>query len=198
MRGARGDFLVDKSGVYPLKGRDYAEDRRELDETVAVARLFVGLTDPGRLRLASLALLPAPPANLPEPLVKKAAELDWLVLESPDFRVHADGRTATLDRVELGLERETHVPVLALVTDPADPRSAVLARLENYQPLDGYRVPWKVATWRVADGQAAAGPAAGDAQRRPLAFEPKPAVRLWLVEGKLRPALEPTDFEPPS
>jgi hypothetical protein len=196
MRGPKGDYLIDKSGVYPLRGREYAEDQRELDETVAVARLFVGLSDPGRLRLASLEVLPAPPPRLPEAVAKKAAELDWIVLLSPDFRRHQDGARATLDRVELGLERESHVPVLAVVTHPTDPHSAVLARLKDYQPLDGYRVPYDVTTWRIAPDQAATGPAAGISSQR-LAFAAKPAIRLWLKEGRLRPRLEPADFEPP-
>jgi hypothetical protein len=187
MRGPDGDFLVDKSGVYPLRGRDFAEDVRELEETVAVARLFVGLTDPSTLRLASLDVLPAAPGRLPEGLAQRAAQLDWIVVTSPDFRGRTDDSRVTLDRVEIGLERGTHLPLLALVTDPREPGSAVLARLEQYQPLDGYRVPWKVTTWRVTPGPAGAAP-------RP--FEDKPAVKLWLKQGRLRPSLQADDFKP--
>jgi len=198
MRGDEGDFLVDKSGVYKLKGRDYAQDVRELDDTVAVSRLFIGLSDPRKLRIESLAVMPAPPAGLPAgSLAEQAAGLDWLVLHSPDFHVQNDKGAPTLDRVQLGLTRDTHLPVMATVTHGGDELSAVLARLEDYQTLDGYRVPWKVTTWRVAEGQVATGPA-GPRPSRPLAFDQRPAVKLWLKKGRLGAPLTPKDFLPPS
>jgi hypothetical protein len=193
MRGRSGDFLIDKSGVYPLEGRDYKEDQRELAESLSVARLFAGLTDPSRVRLASLGLLSAPPPGLPESLAKTAAGLDWLVLTSPDFLARAAGTRETLDRVEIGLDRSTHLPALALVADPARPESAVLAQLSDYRLLDGYRVPGEVTTWRVA-------PPAQGAPTRPvedrLPFSARAAVKLWLMDGSLRAKLEPKDFAP--
>jgi len=193
MRGAQGDFLVDKSGVYELKGREFSEDQRELDETLAVAKLFVGLTDPGKLRLATLEVLAAPPAGLPESQKKLAAELDWIALTSPDFLARAHGAKETLDRVEIGLDRKTNLPSLALVADPVRPQSAVLAQLDKYMLLDGYRVPAEVTTWRAAPAPPGAAPASGR-----LPFSARAAVKLWLIDGSLRAQLEPKDFEPPS
>ena len=66
----------------------------------------------------------------------------------------------------------------------------------DYLPLDGYRVPGEVTTWRAATQQAPGLPAARPGQRPP--FEAKPAIRLWLKEGRLRPQLEPGDFLPPA
>jgi hypothetical protein len=195
MRGRKGDFLVDKQGVYSLKAREYKEDERELSETLAVAKLFVGLTEPSRLRLASLELLSAPPAGLPESQRQRAAELEWIALTSPDFLARASDDQETLVRVEIGLDRAQHLPVLAIVADPARPESAVLAELEKYQLLDGYRVPWEVTTWRVAPAQP--GEPARSAGSR-LPFSPRAAVKLWLIDGSLRAKLEPKDFEPPS
>ena len=195
MRGRSGDFLVDKSGVYSLKGKEYKEDERELGETLAVAKLFVGLTEPSRLRLASIEVLAVPPAGLPESQTKRAAELEWIALTSPDFLARAAGSKETLDRVEIGLDRSAHLPVLAIVTDPARPESAVLAELDKYQILDGYRVPYEVTTWRVAPAQP--GAPVNSASGRPP-FSPRAAVKLWLIEGSLRAKLEPKDFEPPA
>jgi hypothetical protein len=195
MRGRSGDFLVDKNGVYSLKGKEYKEDERELSETLAVAKLFVGLTEPSRLRLASLELLSAPPAGLPESQSKRAAELEWIALTSPDFLARASHDKETLDRVEIGLDRAEHLPALAIVTDPAKQESAVLAQLEKYQLLDGYRVPSLVTTWRVAPAQP--GATARAAGGRPP-FSPRAAVKLWLIDGSLRAKLEPKDFEPPA
>ena len=195
MRGKKGDFIVDKSGVYDLEGREYKEDKRELAETLRVAKLFASLTDPSRLRLASLDTLSAPPAGLPADQSERAAGLDWIALSSPDFLARSPGEKETLDRVEIGLDRSTHLPVLAIVANPAQPTSAVLALLDKYQPLDGYRVPSEVTTWRVAPPPTGASPEPSNAR---LPFSSRAAVKLWLKEGTLRAQLQPKDFEPPS
>lgn len=195
MRGGKGDYIVDKSGVYALEGREYKEDQRELAETLRVAKLFASLTDPSRLRLASLETLPAPPAGLPADQSERAAGLDWIVLSSPDFLARAPGEKETLDRVEIGLDKSTHLPVLAIVANPAQPTSAVLALLDQYKPLDGYRVPYEVTTWRVAPPPSGASPEPPNAR---LPFSGRAAVKLWLIEGSLRAQLQRKDFEPPS
>jgi len=197
MRGGKGDFLVDKTGVYSLKGKEYKEDERELGETLAVAKLFVGLTEPSRLRLASLEQVSAPPAGLPESQATRAAELEWIALTSPDFlaRVEGSKEKETLDRVEIGLDRATHLPFLAIVADPARPESAVLAQLDKYELLDGYRVPSEVTTWRVAPAQPGESLQAVGGR---MPFSPRAAVKLWLIDGSLRAKLEPKDFEPPA
>ena len=67
MRGPEGDWLVDrkKQDKIRLVGRDFTEDRRELADFQNIARNFVNLTDPARLELQSLRVLPASPATVP-------------------------------------------------------------------------------------------------------------------------------------
>lgn len=185
MRGPRGDYLVSREGVTPLRGRDYAEDKRELDETVALARTFVGLSDPGQLRLVSLETSDAPAGMLPEELRKGLDGLEWITVQSPDFRGPVQGdKEPRLDRIEIGLDAKTKLPTLALVRDARNPHGALLVRLSGYLELDGYRVPGQVRAWRI------------DPESRPLRFAAKQAVDMWLIEGDLSPELTPADFEP--
>ena len=50
-----------------LRGKELANDIRELNETVRIAKSFVGLSDPSNLRIAKLRL-GSTPTNLPEAL----------------------------------------------------------------------------------------------------------------------------------
>lgn len=185
LRGPRGDFVIEKGVAYALAGREFAEDRRELEETLTVSRTFVGLSDPSALRVERLLARSDPPPGLPSTLGAEAADLEWLSVWSPDFRSRADARAAARDRIDLGLERASHRPRLALLTDESDPRASFLVRLENFRDVDGFQVPHHVTTWRVEPQ----GPGQGLAE--------KPALELWLEKGSLRPRLGPEDFLPP-
>ena len=192
LRGPDGDWLIDKAGAHRLVGRDFKQDIAELDETVAVARTFAHLTDPRGLRLESLSRMSAPPPGLPEALRTKAAALDWLRLESRDFRsppVARAGQAAELgpiDVLELGVDRATRAPRMAVLTDPLAPRGAIaLGMLEDPLEVDGFRVPSRVTAWHV------------DAALIPPAFAARASLDLWLKSGTLRPKLSPEDFLPP-
>jgi hypothetical protein len=131
LRGPDGDWLIDKSGAHRLVGRDFKQDIAELDESVAVARTFAHLTDPRGLRMESLRTLAAAPASLPPKLRALAAELDWLRLESRDFRAppRPGEGSAPVDVLELGVERPTRVPRIAVLTDPQHPEGALVLSL---------------------------------------------------------------------
>jgi hypothetical protein len=67
---------VSKGDRVQLAGREYAQDRRELTESLNIARSFVALTDPAQLRIAKLEELSAPPATVPPSLSDVALKLD--------------------------------------------------------------------------------------------------------------------------
>ncbi len=194
VRGPAGDFLIDEKGrVLPLQGREYAEDRKDLDRTVAVARTFVALTDPLHLTIASLELQPAAPTSLPGAFAARAAELTWLVVRSPDFYLadaaevpagETDARP--LYRVQLGLDRTTKLPELVVIQrdDPGQVQLAQLVQLKKFKTLDGHRVPFEVRTFDP------------DLRLSPWKFGTRPATLLGINQGSLRPDLTAKDFEP--
>lgn len=192
LRGPEGDWLIDKAGAHRLVGKDFKQDLAELDETVAVARTFAHLTDPRGLRLESLARLAAPPPGLPEKLRPIAAGLDWVRLESRDFRTQRAARAGQaaellpLDVLELGVERTTRVPRVAVLTDPTAPQNAIALGLEGAVEVDGFRVPERVTAWHV------------DLELSPPAFAARQTLDLWFKSGTLAPKLTQKDFLPPS
>ena len=191
LRGPDGDWLIDKAGATRLVGRDFKQDLTELDETVAVARTFAHLTDPRGLRLEALARMAAPPPGLPEKLRAGAAALDWLRLESSDFRgpvAKQAGRApgpAPIDVLELGVERATRVPRIAVLTDPTAIQNAIALGLDGSIEVDGFRVPERITAWKI------------DAALSPPAFGARQTLDLWFKSGTLAPKLTPEDFLPP-
>jgi len=190
MRGPEGDFAISSGRVVPLRGREFREDTKELDRTVAVARTFVSLSDPRRIRVEDLALAKAP-ATLPKTLEKRAAELAWLSLRSPDFYLAEtarpeDGQPQPLYRVHLGIDAATKLPELAVVQ--RDVLGAVdtaqLIQLGDYAEIDGHRVPKRVRSY------------APDPETSPWRFGTRPTSTLWLEQGTLKPKLTPESFVP--
>ena len=195
MRGPEGDWLLDKAGAQRLVGRDFKQDKAELDESVAVARTFAHLTDPRGLHLESLASLASPPPGLPPKVRELAGQLDWLRLESRGLRGPPEAGAEKLppDVLELGVERVTRVPRLAVLTDPQRVENALAlafglegARWKDGYVVDGFRVPYSVTAWRI------------DPTLNPPAFAERQSLDLWFEQGTLAPQLTRADFVPPS
>lgn len=192
MRGPRGDWIVDAQGnSVRLQGVEMAQDRRELDQILQVARTFANLVNARTLRLRKLETLSAPPFELPAALAQRASSVSWLSLVSPDFSLaHADGGKSSSEvRAWIALDSATHLPSLAVVaeesTDASTPRTALLVELWNWAPLDGLRSPKNVRTYPpLAEGAK-------------WGFQDKQNLQLWLTKGSLRAKLAPGDFEPP-
>ncbi len=201
MRGPEGDWLIFENGRrVKLVGIDYEVDIEELDRSIGVAQSFVALTDPRTLHIARLERMPAAPPTIPPSLGKRVGELDWLALDTPDFRLEDEPRnafsqpapTAVLHRIELGLDRQTHLPALAVIRraddDPRSFESARLLWLDNFRKLgdDAHLVPHKVITF------------ASKPKSVPPTFESRqPAFELFVKGGTLQPRLGPDDFVPP-
>jgi hypothetical protein len=198
MRGPEGDWLVDWNHEEKVKlvGRDFDEDRRELDETLDVARNFVALTDPARLDVKGLRLLPAAPAYLPSELAKLTTKLAWLEVESPGLRLTRGSAAAqgAVYKAHLGLDRERHLPRIAVIFEDRggrmDRTSALLVELDEYAPLDDFQVPHVIRTYPTQ-------PPGPETLDKP--FAERWELGIWLKKGaRLRAALAPADFVPPA
>jgi hypothetical protein len=203
VREPRGDHLVDPTRHETIlltpTSRENDQDRKQLDETMGIARNFVALTDPSALRIASLKLAPSAPATLPPAVVKRVSELElaWLELRTPDF--HLVGAQPKIDpitgapalvRVWLATNAKTGAVELALVDASSATAtlssSAVLLDLRNYAPIDGYSMPQTIHVYDT------------DSSRFPPAFNSEPSTQLGVhtKSASLRAALQPADFVP--
>jgi hypothetical protein len=192
MSGPKGMFLVDGQELVALSGREHDEDRRQIREELSIAQNFLALADPRNLRVAKLEKLAAAPSALPANLASAATKLEWLALESPDFRLFQSPKTDANQnwRVELGLDAATHLPKLVSVTELAaadgQPESAMLVDFRAYQTLDGLQIPAQLATYGV------------DAAALPWKYSRWTALELGLCAGgTLRPKFAESDFTPP-
>ena len=206
MRGPDGDWLWDakKGDLFQLSGREYAEDRRELSQTLSISRNYIALCDPARLRIAKLEVLALPPAGLPQLEVKLskgsavplAATLQWLSITSPDFQVvePVKSRAPLMFKAQIGLDPKTRLPLLATIwQDERNTRvaeTAVLVDLKgvsNYRRIDGRLVP---TYFSVHDPQLPSSP---------FVFQATPRVEVVVNSGAstLSPKLSAADFRPP-
>jgi hypothetical protein len=192
LRGPRGDWIVDAKGqAQRLQGVELAQDRRELDQIVHVARTFANLVNVRSLRLRKLERIAAAPFQLPASMTERAAGKSWLSLVSPDFAIaRHDGTKSERDvRVWLAIDSATHLPSLAVVAEDdrgtLAPESALLLELVNWTVLDGLRAPKSVRTFLP------------DTSGGTWRFQEKQNLQLWLTKGSLRAKLVPADFEPP-
>jgi hypothetical protein len=86
--GPEGPWLVERDGtVLSLIGREYQSDLDNLRQNLALARNYLALCDPDRIRLAELRAMDGAPPVLPEVDGVRPATLRWLELVTPDFGV---------------------------------------------------------------------------------------------------------------
>ncbi|MCA8979925.1 MAG: hypothetical protein H6831_13150 [Planctomycetes bacterium] len=215
LRGPEGDYLIDGKEVIHLIGREGAEDKKQIDRTAALARNFVGLVDPTKLRILQLVELDAPPANLPADIESRdywghpeknvaeiGAGLKWLSLRSPDFELESAngaGKSAVRSCL-IGYAPDTLDVELAVIQADVDgePRRSVdrndpgtlvvvLGRHER-RAVDEVRVPRWIGIFDVVD------PATGKFRKRPGSELVLDAKR----PGTFRADLKPDDFLPPA
>lgn len=187
VRGPKGDWLVDLSKPEaPEKirldvGRENVEDRRQLDESAAVARLFAALTDPRALRVTRLVELASAP-ELPNGLAKAGETLGWVEIESPDVSLGASPAPNALDRIAVGYDKTSGRVQIARVERRGPPATALAIQLDKYKEIDRFQVPHAVQAWML------------DPKTR--AFRASPSMDLVIKKASLRAPLVPSDFEP--
>ena len=207
LRGPSGDFLIDGEEPTALVGRDFAEDLRQLDEYTAICRNFLSLTRPDQVRLVRLEALGATARagrqivlegerksllQLPdEQATEEALALEWLLVESPDFRLVAGEDAGGAHRAVLGLDPGTGEVRFALLAEPGSgplvDRTSLLVSVHPYRDIDGgWRVPRALEVRQVP----------ADVLRP--AFPARERLELWLKrESRLNPELTLRDFLPP-
>jgi hypothetical protein len=216
VRGPRGDFLVEGGEAQPMVGLDFEEDLRSLDRWCALSSHFITLSQPERIRLISLerrelsAEQPkqGPAANQHEvrfegtdPLVLPSAQLaqqarglEWLDLQSPDFRLY-ETRLArakgNVQRALLGLDPKTGEVRMAMLSEAVRGaivlESALLILVERYQNLgETARVPAQLEVREVNPNTS------------PWTFEARSGTTIYLKrDGRLNPPdLSPAAFIP--
>ena len=186
--GREDYWLKDKDEIVVLASRDYVQDRRQIDEMLALARNYVALSDPGRLNLRRLELRSAPPGDLPPSLQAAAKKLTWISVASPDFAlVRRDGEPAPEDAlytVELGLNRDS-LPVLVAIRDESKrgDRAALLVELGKYEERNGFKIPLQLRVYgRRPDARAG--------------FVDSPSQEIYVTATDLRAPLTRDDFKP--
>lgn len=193
VRGPEGDWMIDGENKVKLVGREFGEDRRQIDEAVRIARNFVSLTDPSRLRISKLELA-KPVKGLPQKLVTRASKLTWLRIESPDFHLYrTDGKPqeATTPvrsfQVDLGLDPATKRIEVAKLSELGSPRTApVLIHFSDFRAMDDFMIPHGLLFYEL------------EPRSKPLVFRNLPTSDLVLLKesGTLRAELGAKDFQP--
>src|SRR5262245_6489559 len=173
--------------VVVLAGREFAQDRKSVDDALTLARNYVALSNPARLKILALELLAAAPADLGKELAIRTKRLRWLALESPDFallRGDLTRESPAVYRVELGL-REDLLPAVAIVRERgkagADP---ILVEFSQYQEQDGFKLPFQLRVHSL------------DRTRPPASFAEAAAQEVYVTAAALRPSLTVEDFKP--
>lgn len=197
LRGPDGDYLIDREEVLKLVGREATEDKKQIDEAVGVARNFLALTDPARLKPRTVQPATAPEHLLPVVLRERASSLRWISITTDGF--HLLSSQAPLPegarRVQhalLGLDPKDPVLELALVVEdtldsdgaPLASPSQVLLDLRRSAVLDGFQVPRHLRVHGL-----------DPATQTPI-FRTKPSYELWLRGGTLRPKFKADAFRP--
>ncbi|MCY2960677.1 MAG: hypothetical protein NTY35_10975 [Planctomycetota bacterium] len=203
MRGPKGDWLYDatqpaeRSLVRLDVGRENAEDRRQLDEALDVARLFVLLIDSRNVRVIRFAATASPEAFLPTKVVDTAQTLSWFELETPDVRPGAQNKSGA--RILLGMSKDSGLPVIVLADDAAAPRrinpTTSCVSLSDWKRFDGWLLPKKLLVYlpRIVDAEGAGGVTSRVAD----GWRAEPAMDLIVKSGSLKAPLRPEDFLPP-
>ena len=190
-------WMRDGGEVLTLDKKDYKADRESIRDMAALARNYIALSDPGRLRLHGLEV----PQDHPMEAMPVAGnrrslkKLKWLRITSPDFALPGgeQGPLAgeSLYRVDLGLRPETHelawTPEIVIVRSlpaPGEPEQSFLLKLENYKEKDGFRIPHEIAVHHRDE----------ELSHRP--FQKLAAQEITIREIDLRAKLGVKDFRP--
>ncbi len=203
MRGPKGDWLFDatqpneRALVRLDVGRENAEDRRQLDEALDVARLFVLLVDARNVRVVRFVAAANPEAFAPTKLVGAAQALEWFELETPDVRPGTANKIG--GRILLGMVKDSGLPAMAFADDAAAPRrvnpTTSCIDLAEWKLFDGWLLPKKILVFlpRIVEAEGA-----GSATSRVAdGWRTEPAMDLVVRSGALSAPATPADFLPP-
>ncbi|MEY2808315.1 MAG: hypothetical protein ACK57N_03625 [Planctomycetia bacterium] len=187
LRGPKGDWLVDASRTPPEfvelgVAREHREDRRALDEGLALARTVASLFDLRALRLRRVEAA-APPACPNEALAARAGELAWLLVETPDLTLppSAEQRPSGMVRALLGYDRVLGLVEQAQLAElrpaatgeaPGASPPALHVALRDHRLVDGILVPHHFAVHGAGGGGRLRAEAGMDGYLRGASLKP--------------------------
>ena len=193
-------WMRENKEVIWLKTRDYQADREWIQGMAALARNYIALSDPKRLRLERLELMSKPPAEARQAAGRDYKKLTWISITSPDFALlESDAAPAAPQsyRVDLGLrprgEEFEWTPAVAIVrtlpregegSGERETARSVLLRLYKYAEQDGFRIPFELAVHHR------------DTSRMGMPFKELPAQEIWIQQADLRAEFQVEDFHP--
>jgi len=197
LRGPKGDYLIDGDEAFKLVGREAAEDKKQIDEAVGVARNFLALTDPARLKPSSVLPGATPLKLLPSALLERARSLNWITITTDGFHLLSsteklpEGAKRTQQAL-LGISTESSTLEIAVVLEETFGADGVRLRapqhvlldLQKTKELDNFQVPRHLRVHQLIPTQKAAK------------FRDRPTFELWLRGGTLRPQLSADAFLP--
>ncbi len=197
LRGPKGDYLIDGEESFKLVGREAAEDKKQIDEAVGVARNFLALTDPARLKPSSVLLGASPEELLPLELHERARGLNWINITTDGFHLLSSTKrlppgARRTQQALLGISTESSTLELAVVLEETFGADGVrlkapqhiLLDLRASTALDGFQVPRHLRVHQLTPVQSK------------MKFRAKPTFELWLRGGTLRPKFSADTFLP--
>jgi len=202
LRGPKGDWLIDakaaegRTRVKLDVGRENAQDRRQLEDAIDVARLFISVVDARNVRVIRFESRAVPESLLPPLRAEDAKKLTWFELQTPDVRPGAENQAGA--RILLGLSPDTGLPAMAIADDARAPKrvnpTTTTVDLADWKPLDGWMLPRKILVFlpRIAEQ---AGPN-GATARVADGWRKEPGMDLVVRSGSLKNTLKPEAFDP--
>ena len=191
----RDYWLRDGNEVVFLAGREYTEDRRQVDRMLAVARNFTALSSPETIELTRLEVLQEAPRDLPRRMRATTKGHAWLRVESPSLALFEEDAQPPrpMDllvqepkpyRADFGIApsgRPSHV----VIRPPAgETRVApLLIQLQDFETRAGYQVPQALLV-HERDPSA------------PERFADLAAQEIYITSIDLAPELEAASFHP--
>ncbi len=191
----RDYWLKDLDEVVNLSGAEYEEDRRLIDRMHAIARNFVALSDPSRIRIEHCELLAEPPRDLAGDLAGATKKLSWLRVASPDFallpRPGEDAPSSGLFTVDLALMesgKDAGLPRFAIIREETRASGAgappMLLHLDRFEERGGFRIPMQILVHEI------------DQESRPPVFSSPAGQEIYILEADLRATFSIDDFRP--
>lgn len=217
VRGPEGDWLLDGEELLDLSDHSNLESRREHQRWLALARNFATLASPGNLRLGhlqtaqvegqgrELKIGQALPIQFPSSgHAKRARQLDWLQLTTPDFDLLASkGSRTALRQVRLGLDPKNGLVRFALIEalEANTPQAAapILVEIPSWITIDQRLLPKQLLVHRSPATEKPEDPGLPVPKPTRLTFEELPGVDLFLVmdQTKMDVNLSAADFARP-
>lgn len=197
LRGPKGDYLIDGDESFKLVGREAAEDKKQIDESVGVARNFLALTDPARLKPSSILPGASPEGLLPPELHERARSLNWIRITTNGFHLLSSTKTLPegarrTQQALLGISAESSTLELAVVLEETfgadgirlQAPQHILLDLRTTAVLDSFQVPHHLRVHQLIPKNST------------TQFRTKPTFELWLRGGTLRPEFSADAFLP--